>query len=180
MTLLKTKMIENKISIDWHQIGIRLALDWKIAFGLANDRLNWLTLDWKWIGTRLAIDWHWIGIRLAQDWRWIGTALTVDRIGRWIGVSAVSCEWWRLETLRWVPYSTSSIRSVYNVRTEWQSIGEDWRCIDRFLMDWQTCPCELVKYIGLTGWWWILTLIEDWHWHWIGRLVWNWQWMRAH
>ena len=34
---------------------------------------------------------------------------------------------------------------MYIVRAEWQSVGEDWRCIDGWLMDWQACPYGLVK-----------------------------------
>ena len=119
------------------------------------------------IGGWLALYWHRIGIWVVGSVSKLQLVGANYNAGGWIIVPR-----WDQQD----PYSTSSIRSLRFVRAEWQSIGEDWRCIDRFSMDWQTCPCELVKYIGLTGWWWILTLIEDWHWHWIGRLVWNWQW----
>ena len=60
--------------MDWHWIGIGLALDWyRIDTGLTSID-DGLALDWHWIGIGLTLDWHQIGM----DWHLIVVGLVLD------------------------------------------------------------------------------------------------------
>ena len=79
--------------LDWNRIGTELTSDWQ-SIGMI------LTMDWYKIGDGLAQDLHQIDNGYTSDWQWIDIGLAtcwhcriaMDRIGRWIGASAVSCD----------------------------------------------------------------------------------------
>ena len=73
-------------------------------------------MDWQ-LGNGLAIDWRWIG-KLAMDWQWIcriGLGLAEMHKGsllQWHLIEHGLSESSSVETLRSVPYSTCSIKSM--------------------------------------------------------------------
>ena len=110
---------ERRSAVDWCRMGIRWALDghW-MGIGLAEwTRIGWLVEGLVWTDW-VVWDWQWIGWE-NDDWQSIGWRVSVN----W---TQANHDFPRLVG----PYSTSSLRSLRNVRRDWPWIGIDWRIIE--------------------------------------------------
>ena len=118
--------IHRKLTLDWHQIGTGLVLDW---LELAKKWIGWF-----WIGPRnvpgLASDWPRIGIWLALDWHGIGQELTSGCPSlAWI---VQNCTELGLEQrYYWLGWKVD-----IGLALSWHRIGQDWHWLARTSHDW--------------------------------------------